>query len=187
MKRQQQGFIFLIVLLITAVISLLVVSSMQHLLLYFKATNHQEALHQRFYQLEAVALHLAQKHSTLASGCLRHQDYANRVLKELLQHQGCSFKDGELDYQYLLEDLGSFPCLVVYEQGRKRASHHYRISVVSQEKGAPVSFLQIRFISSGALASCVGNEHLIRLGRSSWRYLGSVERFYPIKQMKSIA
>lgn len=173
MKRKDQGFIFLIVLLITAVISLLVVSSMQHLLLYFKASNHQEALHQRFYQLEAVALQLAQQ-KFFASSCIRHQDDANHALDTLLQHRGCSFKNGELSYQYFIEDLGSFPCLVAYEQGQKRASHHQRISVVSQEEGIPVSFLQIRYLSAGTIANCVGNERLIRLGISSWRYLGSV-------------
>ncbi|MFJ1268080.1 type II secretion system protein [Legionella lytica] len=173
MKRQEQGFIFLIVLLITAVISLLVVSSMQHLLLYFKASNHQEALHQRFYQLEALALQLAQQKSSVSS-CIRHQDAANRALDILLQHQGCSFKDGELSYQYFIEDLGFFPCLVVYEQGQKHASHHQRISVLSLEEGVPVSFLQIRYLSASTMANCTGKERLIRLGISSWRYLGAV-------------
>ncbi|MDR3501469.1 MAG: type II secretion system protein [Legionella sp.] len=172
MKRRQQGFIFLIVLLITAVISLLVVSSMHHLLFYFKVTNHQEALHQRFYQLEAVARQLAQKPPS--SGCIRHQDLANHALNTLLQHQGCSFNDGELSYQYVLEDLGTFPCLVVYEQGQKRTSHHQRISVVLMEEGVAVSFLQIRSISSSTIAHCAGDERLVRLGMSSWRYLGSI-------------
>ncbi|CAM4488492.1 MAG: hypothetical protein LEGION0403_FIIPPAGN_00417 [Legionella sp.] len=173
MKRQEQGFIFLIVLLITAVISLLVVSSMHHLLLYFKVSNHQEALHQRFYQLEAVALQLAQQ-KLLSSGCMRHQDSANRALNTLLQHQGCFLNEGELSYQYFIEDLGSFPCLMVYDQGQKRTSYHQRISVVLMEEGVPVSFLQIRYISARTMANCAGNERLIRLGISSWRYLGSV-------------
>ncbi|WP_133135646.1 type II secretion system protein [Legionella rowbothamii] len=173
MKRHQKGFIFLIVLLITAVISLLVASSMHHLLLYLKVTNHQEVLHQRFYQLEAVALQLVQQ-KPFTLGCIRHQDSANHALNRLLQHQGCSFNDGELTYQYFIEDLGSFDCLVVYEQGQKRSSHHLRVSIALMEEGRPVSFLQIRYINSRTLVNCEGNERLVRLGMSSWRYLGSI-------------
>jgi hypothetical protein len=170
--KQQQGFIFLIVLLITAVISLLVVSSMHHLLLYLKVTNHQEVLHQRFYQLEAVALQLAQQKLSTSS-CVYHQDLANHVLNRLLHH-GCPLNDGELSYQYFIEDLGSFPCLVVYEQGQKRISHNRRVSIALMEEGRPVSFLQIRYISSDIIANCEGNERLVPLGMSSWRYLGSL-------------
>ncbi|KTD40748.1 type II secretion system protein [Legionella parisiensis] len=172
--RKNQGFILLVTLLITGVISLLILTSMQHVLLYYKTINKQEVLHQSFYQLENVALRLLHQDKALNSDCVVHSDAANQVVHNLLELKGCSLKSGLTQYKYYIEDLGEFPCLVVYYKGRKSASHHQRVTVVSFEEESPLSLLQIRFIGSGRAIPCLVNEHAIPLGVSSWRYLPSL-------------
>ncbi|MCE3533351.1 type II secretion system protein [Legionella resiliens] len=172
--RKNQGFILLVTLLIISVISLLILTSMQHVLLYYKTINKQEVLHQNFYQLEGVALRLLQQQPVLNSECLMRSDSANQVIHNLLEYKGCSLKSGLAQYKYYIEDLGEFPCLVVRYKGRKSASHHQRVTVASFEDGSPASLLQIRLISAGRAIPCLATEHAAPLGVSSWRYLPSV-------------
>lgn len=173
--KVQQGFIFLITLLITTVISLLVLTSMQHLLLYYKVANRQKELHQNFYQLESVASQLAhKKYQSIESHCVIQQDSANQVMHKLLHCRGCFLNVNGLSYQYVIEDLGAFPCLISNVKGQKHTTYHRRISVVSIANQKPISFLQIRFIAPGSGIDCVGKEHLVNLGVSSWRYVAAV-------------
>lgn len=172
--KKLRGFIFLMTLMVVAVISLLVLTSMQHILLYHQAINKQEELHQNFYQLEEIALQLAQ-HTALAAECVGHKDAANQVMHKLLQGEGCSLKEDSSEYQYFIEDLGAFPCLVVRKQGLRRASYHRRVSVVRMEEGYPASLLQIRFIIAGPVMDCMATERVIRSGVSSWRYFAAVD------------
>lgn len=175
MKRGDQGFIFLVTLLIISVISLLVLTSMQHILLYYKAINQQEGLHRSFYKLEAVALELGQRNCSMQKyNCVVHEDAPNQMMRNVLEHQGCSFENGALHYQYLIEDLGDFPCLITRFNGKKLATHHTRVSVVHVENGAPVALLQIRLIVSGKPANCLSKERFINLGLSSWRYFPTI-------------
>ncbi|MGL5742539.1 MAG: type II secretion system protein [Legionella sp.] len=142
--RTQGVFIFLITLLIIAVISLLLLSSMQHILLFHKAANRQEMQHQNFYQLEHVAMQLASKPLTaVGQNCVVHEDSANQVLERLLKHQGCSLANGLLQYHYFIEDLGELPCLRTIYHGNQHATHHKRVSVVQMNEETVASFLQI--------------------------------------------
>lgn len=175
LKQPTQGFILVVTLLIITVISVLVVTSMQHILLYYKAINRQEVLHQRFYQLENVASQLAHaKLTSLNRSCIVDEDAANQVMNNLLHQKGCSLADGVVHYQYLIEDLGEFSCLITLKQGQKHATLHRRVSVVQIQENIPTSFLQIRFITVGGMANCLSQEHFIPLGTSSWRYLPSI-------------
>lgn len=169
----QQGFIFVMTLIITAVISLLVLTSMQHILLHYKAINRQEELHQNFYQLEAIATQLAQ-HRIMRQECVSHQDAANQVVQKLANLEGCALTLGGNDYLYFIEELGVFPCLVVREHGLKRATYHRRVSVLHIDKGMPGALLQVRLISSGLAMDCPAKERVITVGITSWRYLASV-------------
>ncbi|KTD72945.1 hypothetical protein [Legionella tucsonensis] len=174
MSRKNKGFILLLTLLIIAVISLLILTSMQHVLLYYKTINKQEVLHQNFYQLEDIALRLLHQRTALSPDCVTRSDSANQVIHNLLEYKGCSLKSGLTQYKYYVEDLGEFPCLVVRYKGRKSASHHQRVTVVPFEEGSPVALLQIRYISAGRVIPCLVKEHAIPLGVSSWRYLPSL-------------
>ena len=171
--KQCNGFILLVTMIIIAVISLLILTSMQHILLYYKAINKQELLHRSFYQFEKVAYQLTHSgFSSINRACIVYADSANQIIQNLLHHQGCSLSNSS--YYYLIEDLGEFPCLITNHKGRKYATHHQRISVMQMEEGIPSSFLQIRFISVGGTIACFTKEHSIRLGISSWRYFSSI-------------
>ena len=183
MKKHAQGFIFLMTLICTAVISLLIVTSMQHILLYYKAINKKEALHHHFYQLEEVAMELAQTaFSADTEGCVSKKDSANQVIQQLARHEGCSLKHGTTRYQYLIEDLGEFPCLISFKKGQKRATQHRRVSVIQMEEEFPFSLLQLRFIALGSAAPCLETEHAIALGVSSWRYFASLDQIIEVEK-----
>ncbi|MCW8471717.1 type II secretion system protein [Fluoribacter gormanii] len=174
MSRTNKGFILLVTLLIIGVISLLILTSMQHTLLYYKAINKQEMLHQNFYQLEDVTLQLLHQHQAFNHDCLVRSDSANQAIHHLLHQKGCSLISGLTKYKYYIEDLGEFPCLVVRYKGRKSATHHQRVTVVPMEDGVPASLLQVRFISAGRVLPCLAKERTVSLGVSSWRYFPSI-------------
>lgn len=175
MKRYEQGFILLVTLLIIAVISLLLLASMQHILLYYKAINKLEALHRSFYHLEDVALQLAQKRFISGEqACMMQEDSANKVIQNLLHQKGCTLVNGLLHYQYFIEDLGEFPCLLTYYEGNKHTTYHRRVSVMNIEDENRRSLLQIRFIYVSGIAKCEKKERMVSLGISSWRYFPAI-------------
>lgn len=170
--NKEKGFIFTITLLMITVISLLLLASMQHILLYYKVINRQEESHKNFYNLENVARQLSQKYVPVSTpNCVIKEESQNQVLHKLLHHQGCSLSNEGLQYEYLIEDLGDFPCLIAGSKNPKYATHHQRLSVVQLDKGRPLSFLQVRLIAVGKLANCFAKEHVISIGISSWCYL----------------
>ncbi|MFT4059960.1 MAG: type II secretion system protein [Legionella sp.] len=172
---KESGFIFLITLIVIAVISILVLSSMQQILVYYKAENKAEELHRNFYQLEDVAIQLVKSFQSNLT-CMAHQDSANLAIEYLLQHQGCIFTTGTNEYHYFIEDLGNFPCFIAYKHGRKYSTYHRRISVIHIKSGEPQSLLQLRFIAAGAVLKCQAQEHVIHFGISSWRYLAAIAK-----------
>lgn len=171
-RPRDTGFILLMTLLILAVISLLVLNSMHHVLLYYKAINKQEVFHDRFYQLEHIALQLVQQNKSLNPDCILHSDSANQVVQDLQNRKGCILVNGFSQYQYILEELGEFPCLVVHLRGKKLATRHQRVTVVSMGNNIPISVIQMRVIHSARAIPCLRKkEHSVPLGISSWRYI----------------
>lgn len=173
-KRSLQGFILLITLQLIGIISLLVLSTMQHLLFYHKAINRQALLQQHFYNLEKTVKHLVTGlHALDLLACVVHETSANQILHDL-KPQGCSLFLGGFQYHYLIEDMGSFPCLITDIGGFKKATHHYRISVEQLEKDAPAMVMQVRVILAREVMECTAKENRIPLGLSSWRYLTQI-------------
>lgn len=172
MKNHCSGFIFLMTLCVILVISLLVLASMQQVLLYYKAINRQEVLHQNFYQLEHLAMQLVRSSSLHTSkDCYLQEDNANTVIKKLI-NKGCSIILSQKKYLYGIEDLGEFPCLVLEQGGQKYISHHFRVTVLQDEQDIASSVIQLRFIKlSSSSLSCSEEEIWVKEGVSSWRYL----------------
>ena len=175
MNRRCGGFIFFMTLCIVLVISLLLITCMQHVLLYHKALNKQELRHQNFYQLENLALQLASA-AHLNKQCMKQRDSANQVIEELTNNEGCLLVVEQHRYRYMIEDLGDFPCLVAHLKQNKRATHHLRISIVLlADEENTASLLQIRFIKPSEALGCFGKEHLVTPGLSSWRYFPTLK------------
>lgn len=174
--KYQQGYILILTLCITAVMSLLLLSSMQHSLLYFNAANRQENSHQRFYQLEYVARklmrHADKNHTT---HCWYQHNLANLVIQQLVQNKGCKLTIDKTNYQYIVEDLGTHPCLVTLQNHRTQATQHLRLSVLAEaSEGYPASLVQLRVIKPSKPIKCVGKKKIVALGISSWRYFSDV-------------
>ncbi len=176
MKRKNEGFILLMTLCVLIIMSALLITCLHHILLYHKALNTQEQQHQNFYQLEYIAKQLVHSSSvTVKSSCVETQDVANEVIQWLIKGQGCALTIGQEHYRYIIEDLGNFPCLILYKQQQKYVTHHLRVSLLllaNEEHGG--SLLQLRFVKPATTGSCIGEEHQIKAGISSWRYLSTV-------------
>ncbi|KTD65437.1 hypothetical protein [Legionella shakespearei] len=172
MSKHCGGFVFLMTLSIISIITLLLMTSMQQVLLYHKAINRQEKEHQSFYQLEAIALQLARKQDLLLSACVRNKDGPNGVIDALVHNEGCLLTAGQIRYRYYIEDLGAFPCLVSQHGDMKQATHHLRITLLqmAEEAHDPLAVLQIRYLKPEPSAVCPGREHRVAEGISSWRY-----------------
>lgn len=173
MTHKASGFIFMLTLSVIAIISLLLLSAMQQLMLYQRSASTQNVTHQGLYQLEDVAAQLIHA-SGIDEACVKSQDKANDIIQLLLNHQGCLLVSGQIQYRYFFEDLGNFPCLVEAQDGLVRATHHLRLSVLLvPDDDKPPKVLQIRVIQRGARATCHKRPQDVLLGVSSWRYIST--------------
>jgi hypothetical protein len=179
MMKKFNGFIFLMTLCTILVVSLLLLTVMHHVLLYGKAINRQEIQHQRFYQLEDTMLHLAQqKTNMIEKQCIVDQKNGNKVIEILVKKEGCSLVNGDIQYQYIIEDLGEFPCLVVRQNEQTNATRHTRITLLqSADEIHPVtSVLQVRNIKKITPLPCQSEVLKVSSGISSWRYIADYQK-----------
>lgn len=152
--NSEQGYILILTLCITALMSLLWLSNMQHLLLFQQASNRAEEQHQRFYQLEFLARSLIKMPLKKHSGC--RFDLNNY----------CEIKLQDQQYQYQVEDLGEYPCLVTQKNGKLTSTHHYRFTLKDNR-----STLEIRVMKPSTLPYCDQKIKPVIAGISSWRFL----------------
>lgn len=176
MNKRSNGFILLTTLCAIFVMSALLLTSLHHLLLYHKALNAQEQKHQNFYQLEHIAKQLTAFSDVMINkSCVTTRDMANEVIHELIKGEGCSLIIDETQYRYIIEDLGDFPCHILYRQQQKYATRHLRVSVLSvadEQYGG--SILQLRFVKPTMNGRCLGPEYRVKGGVNSWRYLSQL-------------
>lgn len=172
MMRKESGFIFILALMFIFMISLLAVSLMQQVLMYYKAIRGLEKQHSHLYLMESLALQLINKKS-IPLQCTEKKTDANGVLLKLMHHKGCPYQIGPLKFQYLREDLGDFPCLIAQKGLKKHATHHQRLSLLLLSETEEDFLLQIRKIEAIEPQLCEQKEHPVSLGVSSWRYLST--------------
>lgn len=176
MRKQNGGFIFLMTLLMISIMSLLLTASMQHLLLYYQAINQLQKTHQRFYQLESLAMQLAKKPwDSFNKECVIEADAASYNLQQLIRHQGCILERDSNHYRYIIENLGDHPCLMALQNNKTVSTHHARVSILEVGKNSSDSLLQLRLITPIVAQACDGEKHTVPLGISSWRYLAAID------------
>jgi hypothetical protein len=155
---KQQGMILLTTLLMLTMLTLLVLSLMQLLLLHTKASHEVWRHHESLYALE----HAARGVNFANRACQVHDKGPNQVIHLLEVNQGCL---GE-GYQYLVEDLHTFPCLPIVN----KSSHHWLVTLMTTR--APHTLLQIRIARPGMFEACTsGPARPIHAGMLSWRKL----------------
>lgn len=149
-------------------VTLLVVSLMHGVWLYFKASNRISTNHQAFYDLEAAAQQLRlTKNIFNQENCFIAGKDPNQIIDSLYKNKGCSFYFDKSLYFYVIENLGQFPCLQIIERKKIHASQHIRVTLASSQHAA----LQIRIANVSGLSECKQSIHLINQGIISWRYL----------------
>ncbi|MDI1353089.1 MAG: type II secretion system protein [bacterium] len=181
MNRGERGFIFLFTLSLITIMALLSLTLLQHVLLYYKAINRQERQHQLFYQMESIAGQLTySQNRTINSMCMVDTHSANKALEHLTHHKGCSLDLGTVSFQYIIEDLGIHPCLIVRTNDKKHSTHHVRITILAIPKEEESNAaLQVRVIqTTNLLSTCSEPQHIVSEGISSWRYLADYNVHY---------
>jgi hypothetical protein len=145
MKVKQKGMILITTLSMIIIITLLLLTQMQQIVLYAKAIGLQNESFKRMEQMEMVAKQLMNNPHLLDNwSCIIEKDEANGILKQV-KKVGCKV-EGNPNYQFLVEDLGIFDCIVIKQKNRLLSSHHYRVSLVDRSKLEALRYLQWRFI-----------------------------------------
>lgn len=174
--KKEKGFILIFTLCITALISLLVLSSMKNLMLYQRATTKREMEHRDFYQLEGIARQLIHASKTRLEPCSYHQDQANHSIMQLIEKQGCQLTIQKRIYWYLVEDLGIYPCLMIVSAKSLYSSHHFRFTVLTPATPEhKASLVQLRVLKLAKLQQCSESISYVNPGISSWRYLPNID------------
>lgn len=165
---KQEGVVLFITITILFILTLLVLSLMQAILVYVKASNQLVQRHRVFYQLEAVANQL-DAFSTDDRHCMVSEKDPNEVIELLQRQHGCTKVVGQQSYRYLIEDLGVYSCLHIESDTQLQSSHHWLLSIATRE--AIFEVVQLRIAREVDLAPCDGHSHIINEGVVSWRHL----------------
>lgn len=165
---KQKGVVLFITMAILLILTLLVLSLMQAILLYVKASNQLKQRHQAFYQLEAVTNQLDAL-SIEDRRCRVSEQDPNEVIELLQRQHGCTKVVGKQSYRYMVDDLGVYSCLQIKSGTLLQSSHHWLLSVATE--GAIFEVLQLRIVRGVDLAPCDGHRQIISGGVVSWRHL----------------
>ncbi len=172
MKRwgKQTGAILVTTILLVVILTILVLSLMQAVWLYFKASNRIAVNHQEFYQLEAMASKPDLiKHLLNDKRCTTHGKDPNQLIDLLLAEPGCQYEVDGQNYSYLLGDLGVYPCLKIISANKNYASHHWLVTIMTADR----TLLQLRIAIPASPGACEQQVQYIDEGVISWRYLPS--------------
>ena len=167
-STRQEGMVLLMTIIMVVIMTLLVLSLMQDVLLYFKVSHQVVNKHRDLYQLEAIANRISK--AVFEPDCVFTDTNPNQIVAMLSHHDGCVFADHGRQYDYLIDDLGIYPCLHLRSNKKLYSSHHWLISVATQS--APQSLLQLRVAQPYRLLDCELLEtREINNGGLSWRYV----------------
>ncbi|MDI9817606.1 MULTISPECIES: hypothetical protein [unclassified Legionella] len=169
-ESKQEGIILITTIIILALSTILMLTGMQILSLYYKALNQTVEKEDVAYGLEAQANQLALRDwQTGTDRCLVNEKTPDEIAWLLKNRQGCELLYEGHRYTYLVEDLGLFPCLQTMINEVGHSTRHLRISVLG-DKGA---FLQLRVARAAPLISCSEDIIYLKPGVISWRYVDS--------------
>ena len=164
--------VLLTTLILIAILTGLMLSLMQSVLLYYKVIAQVTRQHDLFYELERVThqVQLDYQQGRLHQ-CIVQDSHLDETRPALRPKPGCVLTQNNHTYPFLIEDLGDHPCLRGMKGDRRHASHHVRITVLSSSLGQ--AYLQIR-VAEPATQVLVCTDAVTRLipwGVISWRYV----------------
>lgn len=177
MNSKCRGFVLLLTLCLIALISLLSLTGMRHVLLYYKAISTQGLQQHLFHEMEQFALQLikAKDFNTSNQGCIIRDKSPEKAFSLLVNNQGCNAVRDQEDYQYIIQDLEEYPCLQIEKDSKKYSVHQRLFSILlkGNDRHTP-SLLQLRTMKAGSETTCQGTALQIYGGVTSWRYIADV-------------
>ncbi|QRN03312.1 hypothetical protein GH742_05215 [Legionella sp. MW5194] len=164
-----KGFILITALLFLSLMMLLVLSQQQQVWLYHKSLNQLLNKHRAVQVMEKKIRQIIKKDAFTAwPGCLLPSDKANQVIERLLQGQGCPYEVNGLHYRFVIEALGTYPCMQSVAENRLHSTYHWRVTMASTDR----DLLQIRFAQLIAEQPCTSPSPMfVKPGILSWRFL----------------
>jgi len=168
MISKQRGMVLPITITMIIILTLIVLSLMQAVFLYLKASNNQIANHKNLYELEALANQLIDLNAK--PECIVNEQNPNILASLLLQNHGCLFKYNKKNYYYIIADLGIYSCLQIKILENIYSSHHWLISVIPEPPKQHL--LQLRVAKPYTLSECLLDEaKMISSGIISWKFI----------------
>lgn len=159
--ESERGYVLVTTILLMVLMTGLVLSSMQTVLLYAKVSARFFKKHEAFYQLESLAHQLLHQHqSGITLSCTMVHTNPNDIIQNLSDNLGCKRVWCSQIYRYYLETLGVYPEYRAAEE--VLMSRHWRLTVMNEACDS----LQLRVSDHGS----PGKRDII-----SWRYLTGAE------------
>lgn len=168
--KHQNGIVLFTTILMLAMITVLILSLMQAVFLYAKASNHLAHRHEIFYQLESAA-HQLSALNLLSSddACMLKGEAPDKIVNLLKFHKGCQINMNHHVFEYLIDDLGVFPCLQIDSNHHLDSSHHYLLTVAIHQL-PQLEWIQLRIAKRIAPLPCDEETRLIHEGILSWAH-----------------
>lgn len=164
---KKDGFILLTTMLFIFVSTLLILSLMQCVLLYSQEARQRVTNHKAFHDLELEGEQL----DINQFDCIVSESNPNQLVLNVLKHRGCTKLVEKQKWLYSIADLGLYPCLPIVIDKKKYASHHWLITLSSEQVNKTLQFRIVK--PSDVVALCnLSYEHIISQGVVSWRLLG---------------
>jgi hypothetical protein len=190
----QKGIVLFTTILMLAMITVLILSLIQAVFLYAKASNHVADQHEIFYQLESTAHQLS---TIILSGkneaCTVKGKNSDKIIELLKLHKGCQLEttlspspfderqqvgvavgreqlrqvNNHYLFEYLIDDLGAYPCLQIDLNHRLNSSHHYLLTVAIHQSSR-LEWIQLRIAKGIDPLHCDEETKLIHEGILSW-------------------
>ena len=164
---KKDGFILLTTMLFIFVSTLLILSLMQCVLLYSQEARQRVTNHKAFHDLELAGAQL----DLNQLACIVSESDPNQLVLNVLNQQGCTQLSEQQKWIYSVADLGLYPCLPIVFDKEKYASHHWLITLSSEQYRKTLQFRIVK--RSDVIALCkLSCEHIIYQGVISWRLIG---------------
>ena len=153
----EKGFVFVTILIILTVLTVLVVANMRWVTLDWKRYSDMKKFQERVIGLEQIADLLGQELvGHVSHNCVLDYPADNKILVSSMKKNGCRISQ---HYRYLLNDLGSFPCVRLTP---KLGTHHWLLTVMDEQ--LPHKPLQLRIASSEPSQPCLGQDAVYGVG-----------------------
>lgn len=166
---KEAGIVLLTTIILIGLVALLVLSQLQLVLLDFRVLNLGTKKQQALLKLELAANQLLKNDIGEQNLCLVNETYSEEIVNLLKNKKGCSLNYAEQHYNYLVEDLGIFPCLQKQRNDKHYATRHFRLSIREAENEQEI--LQMRYAKIDKELVCEDKKPVqSKIGLLSWRY-----------------